>query len=124
MDAGSYSAAIPVLRQAVAAAAPGSLTYAYALYDLGRSLRLSGDPQAAIPILSRRLTIPNQTGVVRTELQLAMQAAGQRPSGQGQPATQPQSSGGGAPAPKDKHPRHDHDHAASGGAAFGQSQGD
>ena len=27
------------------------LTYAYALYDLGRALRLSGDPAAAVPIL-------------------------------------------------------------------------
>ena len=27
------------------------LTYAYALYDLGRALRLSGDPTAAVPIL-------------------------------------------------------------------------
>ena len=51
MVGGDYGAAIPVLRQAVAAAAPSSLTYAYALYDLGRSLRLAGDPQAAVPIL-------------------------------------------------------------------------
>jgi hypothetical protein len=124
MEAGSYSAAIPLLRQAAANASSGSLTYAYALYDLGRSLRLAGDPRAAISILSRRLTIPNQTGVVRTELQLAMQAAGQRPSGQGQqPAARPQSSGGGgASAPQDRHPGHHHDRSASGGAGLGQSQ--
>ena len=49
-----------------------SLTYAYALYDLGRSLRLAGNPQAAAVVLQRRLQIPNQTGVVRQELQLAL----------------------------------------------------
>ena len=35
--------------------------YAYALFDLGRSLRLSGDPRAAVPVLYRRLQIPDQT---------------------------------------------------------------
>jgi tetratricopeptide (TPR) repeat protein len=74
--AGNYQAAIPVLRQAVAAATPGSLTYAYALYDLGHTLRLAGDPQAAIAILEKRLQINNQTDVVRAELQRARQAAG------------------------------------------------
>jgi len=123
MEAGNYGAAIPVLRQAVAGSSPGSLTYAYALYDLGRSLRLSGDPQAAIPILYRRLAIPNQTGVVRTELQLAMQAAGQRPSARGPSASGPPASGGSAPTPKQKHARR-HGHSASGGAALGQDQGD
>ena len=39
MTAGQYQQAVGVLRQAVAAAPPSSLTYAYALYDLGRSLR-------------------------------------------------------------------------------------
>jgi tRNA A-37 threonylcarbamoyl transferase component Bud32 len=72
----SYGAAIAVLRQAVAAATPASLTYAYALYDLGRSLRLAGQPQAAIPILARRLQISDQTGVVRQELALAARQAG------------------------------------------------
>ena len=45
MVGGSYQAAIPVLRQALAAAPPSSLTYAYALFDLGHSLRLAGDPR-------------------------------------------------------------------------------
>jgi eukaryotic-like serine/threonine-protein kinase len=88
MDSGNYAAAVPVLRQAVSAASPGSLTYAYALYDLGRSLRLSGDPRAAIPILYQRLQIPNQTEAVRTELQAALQAVGAQVN-----------HGGGAPAP-------------------------
>jgi tetratricopeptide (TPR) repeat protein len=90
MQEGEYAAAIPVLQQAIAAAAPGSLTYAYALFDLGRSLRLAGDPQAAIPILWRRLRIPNATDVVRTELELALRAIGvremhRRQAGQGPP---------------------------------------
>jgi tetratricopeptide (TPR) repeat protein len=111
LEAGNYSAAIPVLRQAVAHASPGSLTYAYALFDLGRSLRLAGDPQAAIPILQQRLAIPNQTGVVRNELQLAMQAAGEKPA--------PKPSGGGGAGPPGQLKHHHHDHGPpSGGAAF------
>jgi serine/threonine-protein kinase len=81
MLGGNYNTAIPVLRQAVSAATPASLTYAYALYDLGRSLRLAGDPRAAVPILWRRLQIPNQTGVVRSELTLALRALGQKGGG-------------------------------------------
>jgi uncharacterized membrane protein YgcG len=75
---GNYTAAIPVLRQAVAAAAPGGLTYAYALYDLGRSLRLAGDPKDAATVLYQRLQIPNQTDAVRLQLQLALQALGRQ----------------------------------------------
>jgi tetratricopeptide (TPR) repeat protein len=86
---GQYPAAVGALRQALAAAGPGTLTYAYSLYDLGRSLRLAGDPQAAVGILQQRLQIPNQTGVVRLELALAMRAVG---------ATS-QRSGGTAPSP-------------------------
>jgi serine/threonine-protein kinase len=97
---GRYSAAIAVLHGAVAAASPSSLTYAYALYDLGRSLRLSGDPRAAIPILWRRMQIPNQTDVVRAELQLALQEVGARE----------RASGGAAPAsPKHAHKHHGRD---------------
>jgi serine/threonine-protein kinase len=81
MDGGNYTQAIPVLQHAVAQAAPSSLTYAYALYDLGRSLRLAGDPRAAVPILYRRLQIPNQTDTVRSELTLALRALGQQASG-------------------------------------------
>ena len=71
---GAYSAAIPVLRQAIAAASPGDVNYGYALFDLGRSLRLAGDPHAAIPVLQRRLQIPNQTPVVLSELRRAQRA--------------------------------------------------
>jgi Flp pilus assembly protein TadD len=84
MVGGDYKGAISVLRQAVAAAPHSSLTYAYALFDLGRSLRLAGDPRAAVPILWRRLQIPNQTDVVRSELTLALQALGSQVSRSGQ----------------------------------------
>jgi hypothetical protein len=52
------------------------LTYAYALYDLGRATRLSGAPQAAVPILQRRLQIDNQRWIVGAELQLGRQGIG------------------------------------------------
>jgi hypothetical protein len=90
MVGGDYAAAIPLLRQAVASASPSSLTYAYALFDLGHALRVSGDPKAAIPILYRRLQIPNQTETVRTELQAALRAVG----------AQAASGGAAPPAPK------------------------
>jgi hypothetical protein len=87
LQAGQYGAAVPVLRRAVQATGKtlGSclepadstcLTYAYALYDLGRAVRLGGAPQAAVPILERRLQIDNQRWVVSGELQLARQGIG------------------------------------------------
>jgi tetratricopeptide (TPR) repeat protein len=95
MEGGSYAAAIPVLRQALAAAPPTSLTYAYALFDLGRSLRLAGDPRQAVQVLWQRMQIPNQTDVVRTELQLALQELGQRASSTGGAPTGPPAPGPG-----------------------------
>ena len=80
---GRYDEAIPILEQAVEAADPSSLTYAYALFNLGNALRLAGRPEEAIPILEERLEIPNQTGVVRRELELAYAAAGIEPEGGG-----------------------------------------
>jgi eukaryotic-like serine/threonine-protein kinase len=120
----NYTAAIPVLRQAVADASPSSLTYAYALYDLGRSLRLAGDPRQAVQVLYQRLQIPNQTGAVREELQLALVALGQQANGGAAP-------GPGPPGP----PGHHHFHGggppagpgpgpALGGPGGGGDQGD
>jgi serine/threonine-protein kinase len=110
MVAGNYQAAIPVLRRATGSAPHSSLTYAYALYDLGRSLRLAGDPRAAVAVLWRRLQIPNQTDVVRYELTLALEALGQS-----------QGSGGGVGplASRSAGPRHRH-----GGDGSGSGQGD
>ncbi|HEX2071104.1 MAG TPA: serine/threonine-protein kinase [Thermoleophilaceae bacterium] len=77
MQAGDYEGAIPLLEQAVAAYPEGSqeLTYAYALYNLGRSLRLAGRAEEAVPILERRLQIPNQTETVQRELDAARAAS-------------------------------------------------
>jgi serine/threonine-protein kinase len=78
MNAGRYDEAISLLRPAVARFPKGStdLTYAYALYNLGRSLRLAGRPAEAIPYLERRLGFDNQRDVVRRELAAARGAAG------------------------------------------------
>jgi serine/threonine protein kinase len=78
IQAGEYEAAVPVLEEAVGAFPEGSedLDYAYALFNLGNALRLSGRPEEAIPILERRLEIPNQEGEVRQELEAAEAEAG------------------------------------------------
>jgi serine/threonine-protein kinase len=106
---GAYTEAIPVLRQAVNAASPADLTYAYALYDLGRSLRLAGDPQAAIPLLEQRLQIPDQTGVVLSELQLARRQAGLATPGSASAQTGAPQDGGAGPLPTGK-PAHNPKH--------------
>lgn len=79
---GRFAVAIGDLRSAIQAsggslsrcAEPTSevcLTFAYALYDLGRALQLDGNAAAAIPILSERLRIDNQRATVQQELNLA-----------------------------------------------------
>ena len=120
MLSGNYSAAIPVLRQALAAAPHDSLTYAYALYDLGRSLRLSGDPQDAVKVLYQRLQIPNQTEAVRQELQLALVALGQQASqGAGAPGPSAPAGPAGGPgaAPGAAHDHGPRGHHVRGGGA-------
>lgn len=83
LQAGRYAQAVPTLERAVAATGERSgscldpttqtcLAYAFALYDLGRALRLSGHPQAAVPILERRLKIANHRDIVESELRLAL----------------------------------------------------
>jgi eukaryotic-like serine/threonine-protein kinase len=78
IQSGDYEAAVPVLEEAVAAFPAGTeeLDYAYTLFNLGNALRLSGRPEEAIPILERRLEIPNQEGAVREELSAAEAEAG------------------------------------------------
>jgi tetratricopeptide (TPR) repeat protein len=74
---GQYAEAVPVLRRAVAAFPQGTtdINYAYALFNLGHALRMSGHPEEAIPILERRLRIPDQTATVQAELDAARAAA-------------------------------------------------
>lgn len=87
LEDGRYGDAVLVLKRAVLAtgeslgaclepASSTCLTYAYALYDLGRAVRLSGQPQAAVPILERRLQIDNQRSIVVAQLQLARDGIG------------------------------------------------
>lgn len=78
IQAGDYEAAVPVLEEAVAAYPEGSeeLDYAYALFNLGSALRLSGRPEEAIPVLEQRLQIPNQTTTVEEELEAARAEVG------------------------------------------------
>ncbi len=86
LAAGHYAAAIGDLQGAVQAsggsvsrcAEPTSeacLTFAYALYDLGRALQLDGDSAAAVSVLSERLRIANQRETVQQELDLARAAS-------------------------------------------------
>ena len=83
LEAGRYNEAIAVLEKTLPAtgenlkgclqpASETCLTYAYALYDLGRALRLDGDPAAAVPVLQRRLQIDNQRPTVQAQLELAL----------------------------------------------------
>ncbi len=78
IQAGEYEAAVPVLEEAITAFPAGTadLDYAYALFNLGNALRLSGRPEEAIPVLERRLEIPNQEAEVREELEAAYAEAG------------------------------------------------
>jgi tetratricopeptide (TPR) repeat protein len=79
MNSGDYDAAIATLQEAVDSFPPGTddINYAYALFNLGKSLRLAGRYDEAITILEQRLTIPNQQGTVKRELELAKQQAGE-----------------------------------------------
>lgn len=76
--AGEPQAAVPLLEEAVSSfpADSGDLDYAYALYNLGNALRLSGRAAEAIPILERRLEIPDQENAVLSELEAARAEAG------------------------------------------------
>lgn len=87
LNAGQYGGAVPVLRRALSAtgeslrgcvrpASEQCLTYAYALYDLGRALLLSGSPVAAVGVLEHRLRIENQQPVVAAELTSARRRLG------------------------------------------------
>lgn len=82
LEAGEYTEATRLLDKALAESgknvqsclqpvSDACLTYAYALYDLGRALMLSGSPAAAVPVLERRLQIENQRPAVADTLEQA-----------------------------------------------------
>jgi tetratricopeptide (TPR) repeat protein len=75
INQGKYDEAIAIDKQIVAQGPSTGLTYAYALYDLGHALRVSGHPAEAIPILEQRMKINNQRDVVKAELEQAKAAA-------------------------------------------------
>jgi tetratricopeptide (TPR) repeat protein len=82
LEAGDYDRAIELNTQAIEAFPEGTtwesdMNYAYALYSLGRALRLAGRPDEAIPVLEARAAVPDQTETVRRELELARRAAGE-----------------------------------------------
>lgn len=77
IEAGQPEEAIPILRRSVSLFGEdtGDLTYAYALFNLGQALLDAGRAEQAVEVLRRRLEIPNQTDVVRAELEAALAAA-------------------------------------------------
>ncbi|UJA20896.1 serine/threonine protein kinase [Thermoleophilia bacterium SCSIO 60948] len=78
IDGGDPEAAIPILRRAVVASDPEvGDTYAFALYNLGNALRLSGRYREAVAVLEQRLEVPNQVEAVQAELDLAKAEAAQ-----------------------------------------------
>ena len=78
LQRGDYDAAIPLLQRAVGSypAESKDLEYGYALFNLGTALRQAGRAGEAVPILERRLAIPNQTKTVEKELKKARKEAG------------------------------------------------
>ena len=78
MQQGDFAEAVPLLERAVASYPEDSqdIGYAYALFNLGKSLNRSGRPDEAIPVLERRLVFPDQRETVQRELDLARASAG------------------------------------------------
>jgi hypothetical protein len=76
INQGKYAEAIALDKQIVAKGPGIGLTYAYALFDMGHALRVSGHPDQAIPVLQQRLKINNQRDVVKAELEKAKKEAG------------------------------------------------
>jgi eukaryotic-like serine/threonine-protein kinase len=78
MQQGDYAGAVPILQEAVGSWPKDSkdINYAYALFNLGKSLNRSGNPEAAIPYLEKRLQWSDQRETVQAELDLAKRNAG------------------------------------------------
>jgi serine/threonine protein kinase len=77
LNGGQPDQAVPVLQKAVDACHgdPSNLTCAYAMYNLGKALRLAGRPDEAVTWLQRRLQNPDQRATVESELAAARAAA-------------------------------------------------
>ncbi len=75
---GRYEEALPLLQQAVSGleATPDDIYYAYALFNVGATLRRLGRPAEAIPYLERRLEVSDfKRDVVEAELKDARKDA-------------------------------------------------
>jgi serine/threonine protein kinase len=77
MQQGQFAQAVPILQRAVTSFPEGSKdpNYAYALFNLGKSLNRSGRPDEAIPYLEQRLQFPDQRATVQRELDDARRRA-------------------------------------------------
>jgi tetratricopeptide (TPR) repeat protein len=80
LERGDYDTAIALNTRAIEAFPVGTtyeddMNYAYALFSLGKALRLAERPDEAIPVLEARLAIPNQQDTVQAELDAARNAA-------------------------------------------------
>ena len=81
LESGDYDTAIELNTRAIEAFPEGTtwqtdMNHAYALFSLGKALRLAGRPDEAIPVLEARLQVPDQTETVQEELDLARKQAG------------------------------------------------
>ena len=85
MQSGDYAGAVPILQEAVASWPEDSqdINYAYALFNLGKSLNRAGRPDEAIPYLEKRLNWNDQRDTVQAELDLAKRRAGRGGGGGG-----------------------------------------
>ena len=80
LQEGNVEEALPKLQQAVSLFPSDStdVNYAYALYNYAHALRLSGQPEAAIPLLEKRLSFSDeQRETVEAELAQARAEAGE-----------------------------------------------
>jgi eukaryotic-like serine/threonine-protein kinase len=77
MQGGDYAGAVPILQEAVSLWPEDSqdIEYAYALFNLGQALNRSGNPEAAIPYLQKRLQWNDQRETVKAELKDARKNA-------------------------------------------------
>ncbi len=72
-----FGEAVVVFKDAVQAfpTETNDLTYGEALYNLGHSLRVTGNPDQAIPVLSRALRFPPYRSAAFLELRIAQNQA-------------------------------------------------
>ncbi|MEY2535831.1 MAG: eukaryotic-like serine/threonine-protein kinase [bacterium] len=113
LQQGDAAGAVTPLQRSVAGfraqGRTGEIDYAFALFNLGNALRLTGNPGDAIPLLEERLQVSDyKRGIVERELALARDAAGGGDGSTGASAEQ-QAGAGKKPKRGDRGPRGDGD---------------